>query len=158
MTPKQGAFYVGGVLVGTAVLWACWPLPAELSERQRNVITQKIHTEIVAGQLLFNLTELRPPAVAFTVGDPANSAESLCEVRLVSAGSPAWTLRVNERMAAQHWHQFMTETIPHEVAHLLLCQMNQGQDPDYWREHGPTWETIVRQMGAVPVARHSYLE
>jgi hypothetical protein len=150
---SRGRWFLTGVGVGLAFLWLVWPAPppSTLSEGQKAAITQRVHTEILYGQMLYRLPELTPPAVGFTVEDQANSAESGCTFPLVSTGSPAWVLRVNEAMAAANYHQFFVETLPHEVGHLLRCQW----DPE-WQAHDARWETIVRDMGATPVPRHNY--
>lgn len=139
--------------VGLGLLWLVWPAPppSTLTEAQKIAITQKVHTEILAGQLLYRLPELVPPAVSFAVLDPRNAAESLCQFRLVSDGVPAWSINVNQQLAARNYHAFMRGTIPHEIAHLLRCQW----DPS-WQEHDARWESIVRDMHAVPVAEHDY--
>jgi hypothetical protein len=151
--PRIGSLLFG-LTVGLCIYgYATQPAPTELTEQQRNTITQKITTEILHGQLLYNLPQIRRPAVSFTTSNPLNAAESLCEFTLVSEGSPAWSIRVNERMAAGDYHRFMRETIPHEVAHLLLCQHDRS-----WWMHSPDWETVVRDMGATPVPLHTYGE
>lgn len=152
---KPGYWGITGLGVGFAMLWLAWPdsppAPLKLTESQKRAIAQKVHTEILFGQLIYKQPELVPPAVSFAVIDPRNAAESLCEFQLVSTGSPAWSMNVNEQMAAENYHQFLTVTLPHEVGHLLRCQW----DPA-WQAHDARWETIVRDMGATPVPRHDY--
>lgn len=150
---KPGYVGLAGMGVGLAVLWLVWPVPppSVLTEYQKQNITQRVHTEILFGQLLYKLPELPPPAVSFTMLDPRNAAESICEFQLVSTGSPAWTLNVNEAMAAAHYHEYLRDSIPHEIGHLLRCQF----DPQ-WQAHDARWESIVRDMGATPVAQHDY--
>lgn len=150
---KRGYWGLTGMGVGLGLLWLVWPAPPPLTltEAQKRAIVQKVQTEVVHGQLLYKLPELIPPAVSFLTKIPENAGESFCEYRLVSAGSPAWSVNINERLAAANFHAVMRDTIPHEVAHLLRCQW----DPA-WQDHDVRWETIVRDMGAVPVARHDY--
>lgn len=151
---KRGHSLLLGTGAGLALLWLVWPVPppTTLTEVQKAAITQRVHTEILFGQMLYKLPELHPPAVGFTVSNPVNAAESACTFEMVSTGSPAWVLRVNEAMAAQHYHRFFADTIPHEVAHLIRCQLDRE-----WQAHDERWETIVRDMGAVPVPRHDYI-
>lgn len=158
----SGFKVLGGTILGAAlggaviliIIDTFGPLtPAnELNESQRIALTQKIRTEIVYGQLLYKMDEVPPPGVAFTVADPRNAAESECLPDALESGDPAWMVRVNERMAAKYWRRYIRETIPHEVAHLLLCQMR-GYD---WHLHDWQWESIVRDMGATPMTQHRY--
>lgn len=142
-----------GVAVGCGVLWLARPLPppTTLTESQKVAISQKVHTELMHGQMLYNLPATIPPAVSFAVLDSRNAAESLCVHKLVSDGVPAWALNINQKMAAQNYHAVLRATIPHEVAHLLRCQF----DTD-WQAHDARWESIVRDMGSTPVAQHDY--
>jgi hypothetical protein len=150
---KSGHWGLLGVVVGLGVSWLALPdpPPTALTEAQKVAIAQKIHTEIMHGQMLYNLPELIPPAVSFAVLDPRNAAESLCQYKLVSDGVPAWSININQRMAARNYHAVMRSTIPHEVAHLLRCQFDA-----HWQDHDARWQTIVRDMGSVPVERHDY--
>jgi hypothetical protein len=128
--------------------------PTTLTERQKGAITQKIATEVLAGQLLYGLRDTVRPSVSFVSRTSVNAAESMCEHTMVPEGLPAWSIWVNERLAARHYHRFMRETVPHEVAHLLVCQM----DVPRWYDHHDLWSTVVRDMGATPVERHDYAE
>lgn len=120
-----------------------------LSESQRGDVVRKLSAELGFAQTLYRLPEERMPAVVFHTDDPRNAAETAC-VNL--DGRIAWELRVNERLAANNWHRFLKETMPHEVAHLIRCQMGDTA----WKAHDPTWETIVRESGAVPRIYHNY--
>jgi len=150
---KPGYWGFAGCGVGLVLLWLVWPAPppTTLTESQKVAIAQKIHTELIHGQLLYKLPELIPPAVSFAVLDSRNAAESLCQFQLVSDGVPAWSININQKIAARNYHAVLRSTIPHEVAHLLRCQF----DPN-WQAHDARWESIVRDMGSVPVAEHDY--
>lgn len=157
MSPRERG--LAGAVVAIAISSICvWTFggepPTTLSEREKGAIVQKITTEIMHGQLLYNLAPMKRPSVSFAPRETGNAAESMCEYRLVSEGTPAWSVWVNERLAATHYRRFMRETVPHEVAHLLSCQM---RNP-IWDMHTPEWETIVRDMGAKPVPQHDYAE
>jgi hypothetical protein len=128
--------------------------PTELTESQKRAVQQKITTEMLHGQMLYSLRQdILPPSVEFVIADPRNAAESACNHAMIERGKPAWRIYVNPALAAQNYHRFMRETIPHEVAHLLLCQIEDG-----WADHGPRWEMIVRDAGAVPKPYHDYAE
>lgn len=124
-----------------------------LTEEQRRDVVARMHTEILNGELLYNLPQILPPAVEFFPELPQrNAALSRCNSVQVSRGRPTWSVMVNEKLAARNWDRYLSETIPHEAAHLILCQAGE-QD---WIEHGPRWETTVRDIGATPVAHHNY--
>lgn len=126
--------------------------PNELTEEQRRAIVAHLHTEVLFGQLLYNLPQTLPPSVQFAAELPnRNAALSACNHAQIARGESTWVLTVNELLAAQHWDRYLSETIPHEAAHFILCQV--GED---WSAHGTRWETTVRDIGATPVAFHSY--
>lgn len=126
--------------------------PTELTPRQKRDIVSRMHTEILVGQLLYDLPTVMPPPVAFDLTN-GNAAESECTHVQLRDGHPDWLLRINERMAAQHWDAFMDETIPHEAGHLIACQLT----PD-WDAHNDRWATIVRELGAEPKEFHHFNE
>jgi len=146
------AWVAFGAVVGLwLVAHATRDPPATLTERQKAAIQQKIATEVMHGEMLYNLPHLFPPPVKFTTRDPRNAAESTCDYYGVRSGEPTWGVGVNERLAAQNYHRFFTETIPHEVAHLMLCRISIA-----WETHDERWEAIVRDMGATPFPHHDY--
>lgn len=151
---KPSALFWPGLASGVAVLafWASTqPKPMALTDEERRTIVQKVRTEVGNGQVIYNLGGLSGPIpVSFVVADQKNAAESWClndPARGVTMG-----IDVNEKLAAQNWHRFVKETIPHEVAHLLMCQMGL---PD-WDQHTAAWSTIVRDQGADPKPFHDY--
>ena len=139
--------FVAALAVTPLVFWSITkPAPTSLSEEQRRVLVQKIRAEFINGSVLYNLGPADEPIpVAFEVTDAVNAAETWCIDRAVG-------VNINDRMAAQHWRRFTRETIPHEVAHMLLCRLGR---PD-WNQHGIEWATIVREQGAVPKPYHNY--
>lgn len=120
-----------------------------LSEHQRRDIVARLHTEVLVGQLTYDMPSAYPPAVVFTLTG-RNAAEASCSIDFDDR--PDWTLYVNERMAARHWDDYLAYTIPHEAAHFVLCAQ---RDPQ-WKEHGARWETVVRELGAEPRRYHAY--
>lgn len=127
--------------------------PTFLTEQQKQMITEKARLDMLSLQLEYNVKESAParmPIVQFQASlTNDRAAESYCEYTVSSIGR----IEVNEPIAANNFHAFMSETIPHEVAHLLLCQL--GGD---WRAHGAEWETAVRMLNAEPKPTHAYLE
>lgn len=124
-----------------------------LTEEQKRAIVARLHTEVLFGQLLYNLPQILPPSVEFWPNLPGDDASmSSCNPVLVSRGETVWFARINETLAARNWDAYLNETIPHEAAHFILCQAG-SED---WSNHGARWETTVRDIGATPVALHTY--
>jgi hypothetical protein len=143
------AYGIGAIAL--AALWlAVKEPPTSLTEQQRQDVVARLGTEILVGQLRYDLPQIMPPPVQFTLTN-GNAAESECSHARLKEGHPDWTLRVNERLAAAHWEPFISETIPHEAAHLILCQTSQD-----WAAHGDRWKSVVREMGATPAEYHRY--
>lgn len=126
--------------------------PTDLTERQKRAVVARLHTEILVGQLLYNLPQTFPPSVRFVTVHAVNAAETTCSPKHLARGEPDWKMHVNERIAAANWRAFMSETVPHEAAHLILCATG---DPR-WSEHGERWSSVVRELGAEPIERHTY--
>lgn len=148
MIPRWMAIMLAGLCCALVLAAALQPAPTQLAEAQRRDIVHKVHNEVAAGEVLYNLAEIPGPVVRFKVDDPRNASETVCVPR---DGRVQWEIRINERYAAANYHDYLRETIPHEVAHLLLCQL--GME---WQGHGPQWATIVRDMGATPRPTHDY--
>lgn len=65
-------------------------------------------------------------------------------------------LRINLQLLAENLDDFLSNTIPHEVAHLVVNWQarNKRQRP---RPHGPEWQAIMKNCYALPPKRcHSY--
>lgn len=65
-------------------------------------------------------------------------------------------LRINQQLLAENLENFLVETIPHEVAHLVVNWQarNKSQRP---RPHGPEWQAVMQSCYNLPPKRcHSY--
>lgn len=145
-----------GLIVGSTVIALGFAISGNfneitLDEVAKRQLTHKIRAELQNGEVIYGIAGSGlPVVVTFKTHNPVNAAESWCYTDpegLVQRG-----INVSEYMAAQNWRRFLSETIPHEVAHLLRCEMGDQN----WDDHSPAWETIVRDMGAVPYPFHSY--
>lgn len=61
-------------------------------------------------------------------------------------------IRLNSTLLIQNADDFIRQTVPHEIAHLLNHAMN-GRSV---RPHGPEWQSIMRNLGLPPRRRHNY--
>ncbi len=65
-------------------------------------------------------------------------------------------LRINRQLLIENLEDFLSNTIPHEVAHLVVNwpYRNRRQRP---RPHGPEWQAVMKDcFGLEPVRCHSY--
>ncbi len=65
-------------------------------------------------------------------------------------------LRFNRQLLIENFDDFLSNTIPHEVAHLVVNWpfRNLRQRP---RPHGPEWQAVMKDcFGLEPVRCHSY--
>lgn len=60
-------------------------------------------------------------------------------------------VRLNAVLYQENVDDFIADTIPHEVAHLIARQLHQGIQP-----HGPEWQAVMRDFGIEPKRTHSY--
>lgn len=61
-------------------------------------------------------------------------------------------IRLNLSLLRAHFEDFVSDTIPHEIAHLLNGTINGlGAKP-----HGSEWREIMADMGLKPLVCHTY--
>ena len=70
--------------------------------------------------------------------------------------SGATSLRINLKLLTENLADFLAQTIPHEVSHLVITWQarKKRQRP---RPHGPEWQLVMQNCyGLQPVRCHSY--
>lgn len=61
-------------------------------------------------------------------------------------------IRYNPTLLARHEHEFLAQTVPHEVAHYLtFLHFGRGVRP-----HGEEWRQIMLELGADPRRCHTF--
>jgi len=62
---------------------------------------------------------------------------------------PERIIFLNEIMFLRNYENFMSNIIPHEVAHLVVCLRGgfEGQNLPHTDAHGPEWEEVMRDLG-----------
>lgn len=66
------------------------------------------------------------------------------------------SLRINQQLLAENREDFLTNTIPHEVAHLVV-NWQSGKNRQRPRPHGPEWRSVMRNcFGLEPRRCHNY--
>lgn len=132
----------GGMMAGEGLL-NLLPRPTTLTVEQKQMLQERLHVDLLHLQLLYNLPQDQPPPwVVFDIQDNGTMAYTECRRGHIQG----WHVRYNEKLAAQHWKRVFTDSIPHEVGHLIMCQLG---DPD-WDLHNARWESIVRELGYEP--------
>ena len=61
-----------------------------------------------------------------------------------------WRIQLNEQLCKENTEDFMSDTIPHEVAHLVAYKVF-GDDG-----HGDGWRSVMRALGLNPSRCHDY--
>lgn len=61
-------------------------------------------------------------------------------------------LRLNQTLLAENFHEFIKQTIPHEVAHLVVYWQALGNWPKP-KPHGPEWQAVMRDCFSLTPAR-----
>ena len=61
-----------------------------------------------------------------------------------------WRIQLNEQLCKENMEDFMNDTIPHEVAHLIAYKVF-GDDG-----HGDGWKSVMRALGLNPSRCHNY--
>lgn len=84
--------------------------------------------------------------------DLRGRAAGKVEVVRRRTGLESARLRLNLAAARLDWQEMVAETIPHEVAHLVVMSLPRrfGQRP-----HGPDWRQVCQTLGGKGAVRHS---
>ncbi len=61
-------------------------------------------------------------------------------------------IRLNGALLRRHDQQFLSATLPHELAHLIVWRLHGRRV----RPHGPEWQSVMRLFGAEPERCHSF--
>jgi len=61
-----------------------------------------------------------------------------------------WRIQLNEQLCKENIEDFINDTIPHEVAHLIAYKVF-GDDG-----HGDGWKSVMRALGLNPSRCHNY--
>ncbi len=62
-------------------------------------------------------------------------------------------IRLNATLLAENGHAFLSQTLPHELAHVAVFHLL-GRQPR--RPHGREWRNMMRALGAEPVRCHQF--
>jgi SprT protein len=102
------------------------------------------------------LTQARP--WLYGLGRTTPKVEIDCSLRGLAAGKVSWRrgalprIQYNLALAERHNEDFVRETVPHEVAHVLCHLLHPKARP-----HGPEWRDIMTRLGvAEPRRCHSF--
>ena len=71
-------------------------------------------------------------------------------VRFPGSGTPV--IRYNRTLLEENERDFIDQTVPHEVAHVVARTIHGGRI----RPHGPEWQSIMVTLGANPSRCHNY--
>lgn len=61
-----------------------------------------------------------------------------------------WRIQLNEQLCKENLEDFINDTVPHEVAHLVAYKVF-GDDG-----HGDGWRSVMRALGLNPTRCHDY--
>lgn len=68
-----------------------------------------------------------------------------------------WTVNFNSVLLMENTEDFINQTVPHEVAHLIDVEVHGCQRKGYKRiVHGPTWKSVMALFGCDPHRCHNY--
>jgi len=90
-------------------------------------------------------TELATPSVRFDL-----RGTSAGQVRITDRGD--CLIRYNAHLLERHPQAFLSQTVPHETAHLVVFSLFGPRTPP----HGREWRAIMALFGASPERCHNY--
>ncbi|MCP5408831.1 MAG: SprT-like domain-containing protein [Chromatiaceae bacterium] len=71
-------------------------------------------------------------------------------LRFTAPGEPV--IRYNRALLEQYRDEFIKQTVPHEVAHLVVAALH----PHRTAPHGPEWRMVISFFGAEPKRCHNF--
>lgn len=60
-------------------------------------------------------------------------------------------IRINAALLASHPREMLAETVPHEVAHVVVHRLHRRRT----RPHGAQWQSLMRAFGVAPEPCHT---
>lgn len=128
-----------------------------LTNDQKRQVAEKIEATFVKCEGHFNRT-FRRAAIKYTLrGTTAGTAHP-----------GKWELNFHPVLAVENWEDYISNTVPHEVAHLIDYDVYRRDAELAARQsmfrgrrqkrsvHGPTWKSIMRMLGCDPNRCHTY--
>lgn len=137
-----------------------------LTQEQKKQILDKIEACFVKADAHYKRTLKRPTQVEYTLkGGSAGTANPRNHV-----------LNFNAALALRDWNDMITNTVPHEVAHLIDYEINNKLEEQMLARshaiermhllgrrvkmpkrdvHGYSWQSVMRVLGAVPKRTHN---
>lgn len=120
-----------------------------LSNQEKSQVNARVNHFIDRANALYG-RKMPYPAVTFdvkgTCGGTANGSQ--------------WKVSFNAILLKENWEEYMNDTIPHEVAHLVVYEL---YGVEYRRtrtgrvqriSHGPRWKGVMRDFGCEPKRTH----
>lgn len=117
------------------------PLAAHDLER---LATERTRALLQAAAQHFR-TPIPRPLIRFDLRGRAAGQVRIHETR-------TWEIRYNPTLLARNPEDFLAQTLPHEVAHLVAYRLFGRQI----RPHGPQWRAVMGFFGAAPERCHRY--
>lgn len=107
----------------------------------RNEALQKVRETFAKANAIFG-REFRASSVRFDLRGRV-AGQALCISNVI---------RLNEILMNENREDFIAQTIPHEVAHIIAHQLYGSRI----KAHGVEWQGIMRRLGLKPTRCHNY--
>lgn len=118
------------------------PSPRSIPDEIKERINSKIITCLQLVEMRHGL-KLPVPFVDYNMVGKA-SGEALC---------PEWVIRINSILLIENLEDMISDTVPHEVAHLAVYAVYPRRTP---MPHGDEWVQMMRLFGLEPHVCHNY--
>lgn len=110
---------------------------------QKSEILREVRNWIDTANVIYG-TDVRVDHVRFDL-------KGRCAGQAIRKPGDWFEIRVNPEIAVQNWAEYIDQTIPHEVAHIVQYQVFPR-----CRGHGRAWKRIMRAFGKEPRRCHEY--
>lgn len=112
------------------------------SFHRKNEFIEVVHNWLDKARQVTGQNNMPTPAIVFyEKGATAGMARA--------ASRKILNLEFNVHYILNNWDEMVSDTVPHEIAHLVDIWIN-GKS-----SHGPEWQQIMRQLGVNPERTHS---
>jgi len=141
----------------------------DTSDMTRKVLTPEIRERAIqrVREVLDHATKLWPEHKAKFQDSPTIRFDVKSRVggMAITGGADDWTVRLNPILCFENEDHFMTQTVGHEVAHLVTrvvhgnvktVEENGKQVIKKVRSHGKEWKSVMVALGLKPETYHTY--
>lgn len=121
-----------------------------VSQVHRNMVETAVMDCVMMAQKRFTGSKIPFPEIRYDlVGKAAGQAI------YDKFGNPIHTIRINPVLLNENEKHIIEQTVPHEMAHVVVSQVWQEERGSRVKGHGHEWQSVMRLFGLQPDRCHN---